>query len=40
MSDFASRLASLLGSGAVLTDPADMAKYVRTWSGNETGKAL
>jgi FAD/FMN-containing dehydrogenase len=40
MSDFASKLASKLGSGAVLTDPADMAKYVRSWSGSETGRAL
>ncbi len=40
MSDFASKLASMLGAGAVLTDPADMAKYVRSWSGTETGKAL
>ncbi len=40
MSDFASKLASMLGAGAVLTDPVDMAKYVRSWSGSEAGKAL
>jgi len=40
MTNFVSQLADVLGAGAVLTDPADMAKYVRSWSGNETGKAL
>ena len=40
MNAFVSKLAESLGAGAVLSDPADMAKYVRSWSGNETGKAL
>jgi FAD/FMN-containing dehydrogenase len=40
MTSFVSKLANSLGAGAVLTDPADMAKYLRSWSGNETGKAF
>lgn len=40
MNEFVTKLMGIFPAGTILTDPVDMAKYVRSWSGNETGKAI